>query len=112
MRDAQKVLNGAFDVEVHKETFTNYFEAVARSDGSIEYAVPSHQGKLESIMRDAGRDPISECPREFYADYLTWLMRETGCVCLWSNGYMGEPNARQRQAILGLCADGLMTLRR
>ena len=110
MRDAQEVLRGPFDVRTHKETFVNYFEAVARLDGSIEYAVPSHQMKLERIMREEGRDPEDECPREFYADYLTWLMRETGCVCLWSNGYMGEPNARQRQAIIKLCAEGLMRL--
>ena len=110
MRDAQEVLRGPFDVRTHKETFVNYFEAVARPDGSIEYAVPSHQMKLERIMREDGRDPEGECPQEFYADYLTWLMRETGCVCLWSHGYMGEPNARQRQAIRTLCAEGLMQL--
>ena len=110
MRDAQEVLRGPFDVETHKETFVNYFEAVARPDGSVEYAVPSHQEKLKRVMREAGRDPEGECPREFWADYLTWLMRETGCVCLWAHGYMGEPNARQRQAIRMLCAEGLMRL--
>ena len=106
------VLQGPFDVETHKRSFTNYLEAVVLADGTVEYAVPSHQEKLKRVMRESGRDPEGECPREFWADYLTWLMNETGCVCLWSNGYMGEPNARQRQAILRLATEGLVEVKR
>lgn len=110
MRDAQAVLRGPFDPATHKETFVDYFEAVVRPDGLVEYAVPSHQEKLMAIYRESGGDPLDDCPTVLQWDYLDWLMVETGCVCLWSHAFRGEPNARQRQAIRRLCAEGLMRL--
>lgn len=111
MRSAQDVLRGPFDVETHKETFVDYFEAVARPDGRIEYAVPSHQMKLEAICRENGVDPVEDCPDGMIWGYLEWLIGQTGCVLLWGDRYVGKPNARQRQAIRMLCAEGLMQLR-
>lgn len=35
-----------FDMECHKNTFTNYLEVVIGENGKIMYAVPSHQEKL------------------------------------------------------------------
>lgn len=110
MRDAQAVLRGPFDPATHKETFVNYFEAAIRPDGRIEYAVPSHQMKLEAICREMGIDPEKDCPQDMWLDYMTWLLDQTGCVCAWTDMLKGEPNARQRQAVRMLCAEGLMRL--
>ena len=38
-----------FDIEKHKKTFINYLEVVILEDGTIEYAVPSHQEKQFSL---------------------------------------------------------------
>lgn len=42
----QKILHSPFSITVHKRTFTNYLEVVITSDGTIMYAVPSHQEML------------------------------------------------------------------
>ena len=110
MRDTQAVLMGPFDPATHKETFVNYFEVVIRPDGRIEYAVPSHQMKLEAICREMGIDPEEDCPQEMWLDYMSWLLDQTGCVCAWTDRCIGKPNARQRQAVRMLCAEGLMRL--
>ena len=44
--DKLKVLHSPFDVKVHKATFVNYLEVVILEDGTVEYAVPSHQEKM------------------------------------------------------------------
>lgn len=32
-----------FDIQKHKETYKNYLEVIIDEEGSIHYAVPSHQ---------------------------------------------------------------------
>lgn len=110
--DQQAVLHGPFDPRIHKETFVNYLEVVIAPDGTVSYAVPSHQEALKLACREAGVDPEDDCPPEYYADYMTWLMEQTGYLAVWSEGYAGEPNARQRQALLALAAEGLLEMRR
>ena len=34
-----------FDIEKHKETYTNYLEVLILENGTIVYAIPSHQMK-------------------------------------------------------------------
>lgn len=43
----------AFDLEKHKQTYVQYLEVVILEDGTVEYAVPSHQEKLIALMKPA-----------------------------------------------------------
>lgn len=45
-----EVLHRPFDIETHKKTFINYCEVVILEDGTIEYAVPSHEQKLLEVV--------------------------------------------------------------
>ena len=38
-----------FDIEKHKQTYINYLEVMILRDGTIVYAVPSHQMKAEQL---------------------------------------------------------------
>ena len=40
----------AFDLEQHKQTYVQYLEVVILEDGTVEYAVPSHQEKLIALL--------------------------------------------------------------
>ena len=107
MTDQIAVLRGPFDPAIHKETFINYLEVVLTADGTICYACPSHQKVMERIARALGVVPES-CPREMWLDYDTWLMQETGCVCVWNGGYLGHPNALQMESLRMLVSEGLL----
>ena len=102
----QEVLRGPFDLETHKATFTNYLEVVIAPDGTIIYAVPSHQRVLERMYQAthgvAAEDAV---PRERWMDMLDWLMEETGCVCAYTAGVLGRPRTPEQE-------DALTTLRR
>lgn len=105
-----------FDADRHQEKFFDYCELVIGPDGVAHYAVPGHQPFIEAYgARLAGISPsefAQRCPRSMMLDYLTWLMRETGCVCCWSKGWSGEPNARQKAALLDLFERGLVANRK
>ena len=107
-----EVLHSPFDIETHKATFVNYTEVVILPDGTIEYAVPSHQMKLERIYEETKHASAwDDCPPNKHFDFLEWLMQETGCICVWFTGWQGKPNAKQRASILKLCENGLMSRR-
>jgi hypothetical protein len=92
-----------FNLDKHKETFINYLEVVIMEDGTVEYAVPSHQEKLIRIAQDkfncTRQELFDMCPPEYYFDVVTWLCQQTGCVSVWNNGYIGFPNDKQKQVI-------------
>lgn len=111
MVNQMAVLNGPFDVDTHKATFTNYLEVVVFPNGRICYANPSHIDVMKRAYRMGGGDPDADCPREYWCDYDGWLMRETGCVCVWTGGYMGEPNEMQAEALKMLVDAGLLRMR-
>ena len=48
----------AFDLEKHKQTYVQYLEVVILEDGTVEYAVPSHQEKLIEIGRASCRERV------------------------------------------------------
>ena len=99
--NAQEVLKGPFDVNTHKATFTDYLEVVVTEDGTIVYAVPSHQRVLERLYAlRTGMDANEACPRERWLDMLDWLMEETGCVCAYTAGVLGRPHTMAQQAAL------------
>lgn len=108
----QQVLRRPFDIETHKKTFINYLEVVIDLDGTIMYAVPSHQEKLIALAcerHDKTRDELNDlCPQEYYFDFMTWLVLMTGVIPVWGNaGYMGEPTDEQAKALKELADAGL-----
>ena len=42
-------LQSEFDAEKHKEKYVNYLEVVIDENGTVMYAVPSHQEKVIEI---------------------------------------------------------------
>lgn len=108
------VLNNAFNVEIHKKTFINYLEIVIDPEGVIEYAVPSHTGKLENILMKklkVDRTALSHlCPKEYWCDYNTWLCKETNYIMVWGapqSFVIGTPNEKQQVALDMLKKEGL-----
>ena len=73
----------AFDLEKHKQTYVQYLEVVILEDGTVEYAVPSHQEKLIALAcqkKGVSRQELNDlCPRE------TWLCMQANAVAVWNN---------------------------
>ena len=109
--DQDMILHGPFDPEIHKQAFVNYLEIIIRKDGTVEYAVPSHQEKLISVaMSDTGksrREIFDMCPPEYYFDVIKWLCSLTGCLAVWNSCFVGTPNAAQCRALRSLRHHGL-----
>lgn len=93
-----------FDIKQHKATFTNYLEVIITRDGTVLYAVPSHQGKAMSLaVEELGKteEEIADmCPKEFYFDYLTWLLSLTGSAAVWSTLIMAPSLTKAQVATL------------
>jgi hypothetical protein len=106
-----KVLRGKFDAKTHSKTFINYLEVVIHEDGTIEYAIPSHQEKLIAIAMkqlSVSRDELAAmCPPEFYFDFITWLCQITRCLSVWTEGYIGHPSTKQKEALNRLQKQGI-----
>ena len=83
----EEVLHSAFDIETHKKTFVNYLEVVITPDGTIEYAVPSHQEKLIRIATEklsvSRQELYDMCPIEymlFSEEFIRYLLRFCGIL--------------------------------
>lgn len=81
-------LYSPFDLKKHMEKFINYLEVIIKTDGTVEYAVPSHQEKLTQIacekLQICRKELEERCPKEYWFDYLKWLCMQSGCVAVWS----------------------------
>ena len=77
-----------FDPDKHKETYKNYLEVLSLEDGSVVYAIPSHQEKAMALARErlgVTRELIYDmCPTQYYADFLNWLLSLTNSVSVWN----------------------------
>lgn len=107
---ANRILHEPFDIETHKLCFINYLEVVILSDGTIEYAVPSHQEKLLDLARQKRHwDSIDTVwgiiPQ--YADMLDWLQNDTGAINVWTQFFKGTANENQTDALRKLANTGL-----
>lgn len=105
----QKILHQPFDIETHKKTFIHYLEIVILEDGTIVYAVPSHNKKLESICcKNLGIDinfeysPNPQLTHDFklkhgnnWWDWEDYLYETSKAICVWENMYKGRPNIKQ-----------------
>ena len=103
-----------FDIQKHKETFTNYLEVVITEDGVIHYAVPSHQEYMIMLaMHQNGwtraklREVVCKDP-DSYDDFMVWLSRKTHSVSVW-NDYIVfyEMNSTQWSKLNELKTEGL-----
>ena len=112
--DTSLVLHQPFSFETHHQAFgSTYLEAILFPDGHLEYAVPSHQEKLIAILvkksnSKSREEACSLCPKEYYYSFLDWLLLETGCVSVWTNFYIGEPNKAQQETLQKLQDAGVM----
>ncbi|WP_305177807.1 hypothetical protein [Faecalibaculum rodentium] len=88
MKDKYSVYSD-FDIRKHKKHFTDHLEVIIHPDGSIHYAVPSHQEYLIRYIcerRHITREELeAKCPLDYYFNFMTWLCKESGCVSVWSD---------------------------
>lgn len=104
-------LNSKFDMEKHKEKFVNYLEVLIKEDGEIVYAVPSHQEKAIELVMEKYQwtrdDVIKYTPKEYFFDWLEWLLSECGAISVWDDFYIGEPNKNQKNKLKMLKLNGI-----
>ena len=101
-----------FDIEKHKETFKNYLEIIIGADGTVAYAVPSHQEfliRVACVKNGWTRDQLkAACPREYWFDFMEWLSIITGAMAVW-NGHCvcHKPTVKQIATLRKLKMAGL-----
>lgn len=101
-----------FDADEHKKKYVNYLEVLISKDGVAMYAVLSHQEKAIKLACDelhVSRDELSAiCPREYYFDFLRWLLMVSGAAAVWNETcLMLEPTRKQVAALKMLKLKGL-----
>lgn len=89
-----------FDIKRHKKKYVNYLEVLIEKDGRIVYAVPSHQEKaIELACQKLGvnrQELMAMCPKEYYFDFLNWLLMVSGAVAVW-NDFCSAPTVTKKQ---------------
>lgn len=116
----EEILKGEFNAQVHKENFTYYLEVVIRKDGTIEYAIPSHNKKMEMIVCEKYNlkfdtncynskelEDMFEATGRPGADWFDWLLEESEVVLVWNKMYFGKVNDKQLEALKMLRREGL-----
>lgn len=114
--NAQEVLHGAFDMNLHKITFIHYFEVVISPEGVVEYAVPSHTEKLLQLYmkkysvpdKDMAIDQLEEkCG--IFSGYIEALCETTGYISVWETHYIAgcKPTQKQLNKLRMLKMNGL-----
>lgn len=113
--NAQEVLHGAFDIELHKKTFINYLEVVISPEGKIEYAVPSHSEKLLQVYmekndladRGVALNNLAKLCGLF--GYIEALSKVTGYISVWTEGCIAgcKPTQQQLNKLKTLKLNGL-----
>lgn len=102
-----------FDLSEHIKHYINYCEVCIHSDGSIHYAVPSHQQYLERYQQTklglTHEEFLNSVPQEYYFDYLYYLAYQTNCVIVWTQGYFGiNMTEEQKDSLTQLVEAGLV----
>ena len=102
-----------FNLSLHKETYINYLEVLIDKDGTVMYAVPSHQARLEILAAKKNHCSVQDirdnCPTQWHFDYLTYLIQLTGAVCVWTQfeQHSSEVTIQQCSALRRLKVHGL-----
>ena len=94
---------------VKKHNHINYCEVVISKEGLIADAHPSH---TEFLRMYAGLSPeeLSDLDEENMFTPLSILLKHTGFVAVWYNGYdyNGELTYKQKEAITTLVESGIV----
>lgn len=111
---AEYSIYSPFDLEQHKKTYTNYLEVIIAEDGTIMYAVPSHQHKLISMAcarnNESKEELAARCPRSLFFDYMDYLCGEAKAVAVWNDRYVAvNPTSKQIAALRRLKLAGVYT---
>ena len=111
---AEYSVHSPFDLEKHKETFTNYLEVLIDEEGTIMYAVPSHQQKgiaLACTRLGVSRDTLDAMiPQKYWCNVLEWLCMAAKVVFVWNDGCVYvNPTTKQIGALRRLKMDGVYT---
>ena len=107
-----------FNLTEHLKRYTNYTEVVVFPDGHIEYAMPSHQEKLISILcsieHKSRQQVIDETPPEYYFDWFNYLLSKTGCISVWFDFIITPKQITdaQNDTIINLIQSGAIRLHR
>ena len=105
-------VHSPFDLEKHKQTFTNYLEVLIDEDGTIMYAVPSHQQKgiaVACARLNVTRNELeARCPKEYYFDFMPWLCMIAKVVFVWNDDCVAvNPTTKQIGALRRLKMAGV-----
>lgn len=101
-----------FDLQKHKKEFQHYLEVIVDKEGTVMYAVPSHQEKLIAMACEENgwsREQLMEaCPARFHYDFITWLLMLTQAVSVWTEFCMAPtPSQEQIEALTELRNGGV-----
>ena len=102
MKKEKYTLYSKFDIDKHAETFINYLEVIIDENGVVHYAVPSHQSFVEDTLRRKVGNVMFKSMimcQEAFLDYSGWLCKQTQCLMVWNNFYIGKPNFRQMETL-------------
>lgn len=95
-----------FSVERHKAApYPIDLEAVIAPDGTIEYAIPSHQEYLIAKTMEkkhwSRQELMDACPKEYYANFLEWLIQQSGgYLPIWPRMTVDWPITHKQAASL------------
>lgn len=102
-----------FDLQKHKRTYINYLEVLILEDGTVKYAVPSHQGLAENLCMEKlniTRQELYYMTLNHICDYMEWLLTQTNAIAVWNEGcitgYNGA-NSKQIATLKRLKMNGL-----
>ena len=111
MDDAYYSVYCDFDPVKHKKKYINYLEVLILESGKVVYAVPSHQMKAEQLAAEklgiSREDLVNNCSEKAKCDWLNWLLQQSGSIAVWTEGYIGNPNDRQKATLKRLKLYGI-----
>jgi len=101
-----------FDLQKHKKKYINYLEVMIDEDGTIYYAVPSHQEwaiNMACAKLHVNREKLDAMtPEEYYFDWLNWLLMQCGAMAVWNNMFeCPNPTRAQYNALRRLKMAGV-----
>ena len=111
---AEYSVHSPFDLEKHKETFTNYLEVLIDEEGTIMYAVPSHNEKAIAIAcakLNVSRERLNAMvPREYWCRWNEWLCKVAKVIMVWNGSCVAvNPTTKQIGALRRLKMAGVYT---
>lgn len=95
-----------FDIGRHKSLrYRKAIEVMIGTDGSVHYALPSHQEFLIAKAMEqhhlTREELMAQCPTEYYGDFWSWLIPMSGgYVPAWEIGVFQYPLNRKQVAAL------------